>query len=683
VITVTSVSGGAAGFSGEGYVTPKLLGSSSIGVTVEFSNIKINPCYQLIQGSVKTKYDPTWSNVVDVDAVVNAVQKLLPELKEWILNFKGTPEDKDAAKYYKEQIEAAKAALLADPSLSDAEKADMLAGYDQQLAGLNFIVTTTDPITCDTPIDTDETESLNPQSNARLAADGPITTICQAVNSVYQGASKAIKSAWQTFSNKILNCLINPAAQDGGIVPKCLWNHNLGTPYSMNDAAFLAGFVDGLYATAADAAGFVATVAQCAVCLNASPPLNPGFNTETCIKFRAEVVEVFELLGQIKDNKEVRDKAWAQVASAVSQMIDETFCNGFSNAECRYRHGRLAFEVLSIFVPVTKIGTAAKAGIKSKTLLTTLKYLDDVNDQIKIIHRAIHGLGGKFVKTVGSGAADVIMKSGQKVFKCTNGVLSEIRWKTGSGWIESKVLYGVDYINSTGTKVKNGVLKLFKRTNCRLSADAADDACDWAVEGVNGTGLKKFVKSSDWLNFVRTHTNIEIQKWLNTLKPHQVFEFDISKRSGIEWDKLRNKFSNRVEKVYYDCFGFPNFVPFVLDAFEVGGNIITGQKAIIEIDNLTGCNTGLGCVDFKSANEKLASKLGVPYQDFQTIRHGGIQWTWHHHQDGKTMMLIPFLLNSFSGATHIGGSKIIKVGDSVGQNFRGMLPSYNELNTCK
>jgi hypothetical protein len=47
------------------------------------------------------------------------------------------------------------------------------------------------------------------------------------------------------------------------------------------------------------------------------------------------------------------------------------------------------------------------------------------------------------------------------------------------------------------------------------------------------------------------------------------------------------------------------------------------------------------------------------------------------------MMLIPTNLNTFAGgAGHLGGAAIVKMGDAIGEDFRGMLPS-NSKNNCK
>lgn len=228
------------------------------------------------------------------------------------------------------------------------------------------------------------------------------------------------------------------ATAPDGIIPKCLWDVPIAPPlaYYQADPAFVAGFIDGAYSTVGQLFSSAVSILDIATCY--SPNVGTFNPSPKCIEIMTKTFETFDMIRELVTNKTVRDQAWVQIKR--------------------------------------------QAGLQAAKFTKILKAVDNISDQIKVIHHAIHGLGGKFVKTASRGVVDVVMKSGQKVFKCTNGVLSEIRWKTGNGWIESKVLYGVDYINSTGNKVKNGVLKLYKRTNCRLSADAADDACDWAVE---------------------------------------------------------------------------------------------------------------------------------------------------------------------------------------------------------
>ncbi|HIO96421.1 MAG TPA: hypothetical protein EYG71_00660 [Leucothrix sp.] len=66
-----------------------------------------------------------------------------------------------------------------------------------------------------------------------------------------------------------------------------------------------------------------------------------------------------------------------------------------------------------------------------------------------------------------------------------------------------------------------------------------------------------------------------------------------------------------------------------------------------------------------AANNAILAK-GIP--GFEKGSNGtalinGISYTWHHHQDGKTMILIPSSFhNNVTGFRHTGGAKIISKG---------------------
>ena len=69
-VTVQQISGNNGTFSGEGTIGVPFL---SIGLKVKFQNIKINTDYQLIDGKVITDYDASWSNIGDIDQVINNI----------------------------------------------------------------------------------------------------------------------------------------------------------------------------------------------------------------------------------------------------------------------------------------------------------------------------------------------------------------------------------------------------------------------------------------------------------------------------------------------------------------------------------------------------------------------------------------------------------------------------------
>jgi A nuclease of the HNH/ENDO VII superfamily with conserved WHH len=127
------------------------------------------------------------------------------------------------------------------------------------------------------------------------------------------------------------------------------------------------------------------------------------------------------------------------------------------------------------------------------------------------------------------------------------------------------------------------------------------------------------------------------------------FEFDATKRISAEWDNIRAKYSQHFVK--YDCFGFPDFYPFVLN--QIGGVAVQCMVKITMEGN---------SADFTKANEELAKKMNIPYtgQSFQGPRDG-IRYTWHHHQDGKHMLLVPTNLNDvIIGAKHAGAVSLMK-----------------------
>lgn len=91
-VTVTSLySAGGDTYSGEGYVTVKLVGGTSVDITVEFADIKINDCYQLVVGTVKSMYDPSWSNVADV---FESLQNILNDIRDVLKVYDGSPQQK-------------------------------------------------------------------------------------------------------------------------------------------------------------------------------------------------------------------------------------------------------------------------------------------------------------------------------------------------------------------------------------------------------------------------------------------------------------------------------------------------------------------------------------------------------------------------------------------------------------
>ena len=80
-ITVLEVNGSNGRFNGKGYVTIPYL--SSIKVAVQFTNIAVNTEKQLFEGEVITIYDPTLSNILDIDDAIDTVNDVVDSVGEF------------------------------------------------------------------------------------------------------------------------------------------------------------------------------------------------------------------------------------------------------------------------------------------------------------------------------------------------------------------------------------------------------------------------------------------------------------------------------------------------------------------------------------------------------------------------------------------------------------------------
>lgn len=141
--------------------------------------------------------------------------------------------------------------------------------------------------------------------------------------------------------------------------------------------------------------------------------------------------------------------------------------------------------------------------------------------------------------------------------------------------------------------------------------------------------------------------NLGIKKVLK--KPGK---YDID--DGPNSTKIKEKFGkdpNKKIKICYDDTGFPDFSDFIPS--------YNGKKIEFSVTNLTGNHSN----DMVKARSKLKNDFGFDFESNGAIvipGYEGITWTFHHHQDGETMQLVPFDINN--KADHVGGAKIIEKG---------------------
>jgi len=171
-----------------------------------------------------------------------------------------------------------------------------------------------------------------------------------------------------------------------------------------------------------------------------------------------------------------------------------------------------------------------------------------------------------------------------------------------------------------------------------------------------------------------------VKEWINKYFPK--VGTNNMKPPGTKHPISNNKVKQKYGKtqICYDDLGFPDFSPFV----EKFTNPVTGQliEAAFEIDM-----AGNYSSDYTKANDALRALTGDTNMPNFTNSIGDIEYTWHHHQDGKTMMLVPKAVNNpnYGGAPHVGGKALKKHG-MAGDN--SILPSYKEskgkfLSKCK
>jgi hypothetical protein len=97
-VQVTEVTSGGSGiWTGKGYTTIAIKGGIETDVAVQFTNVQINACYQLIAGTtnfVEAQPDPTWGNVLNINFVLKSIDEYREDLIELFQNFENTIEYK-------------------------------------------------------------------------------------------------------------------------------------------------------------------------------------------------------------------------------------------------------------------------------------------------------------------------------------------------------------------------------------------------------------------------------------------------------------------------------------------------------------------------------------------------------------------------------------------------------------
>ncbi len=162
-INVLEVSGSNGRFTGKGYVTIPYLNSIRVGV--EFTNIFINTDKQMAEGTVKTMYDPTLKNFLDVDDAIETVSNAVDAVGELIesssdfLNqvFNDDDAEEENAPVFEDETE--NSYTTNDSDNSEASNNNSSNSSTQNNTYTSTDNTSTDSIDTDTTSDTTDTTS--------------------------------------------------------------------------------------------------------------------------------------------------------------------------------------------------------------------------------------------------------------------------------------------------------------------------------------------------------------------------------------------------------------------------------------------------------------------------------------------------------------------------------------------
>jgi hypothetical protein len=134
-------------------------------------------------------------------------------------------------------------------------------------------------------------------------------------------------------------------------------------------------------------------------------------------------------------------------------------------------------------------------------------------------------------------------------------------------------------------------------------------------------------------------------------------------------DNVAQKFGKDKIEICFDDLGFPDFNDWVPD--------IPGKGKLEFPVNMFG-NNDYGSGDYGQALSQLNSTLGTQFSKLENITlpgYVGVSWTFHHHQDGKTMQLVPSIINA--NTSHVGGKTIMKNARAKGVDH--WLPGPGEI----
>ncbi len=172
-------------------------------------------------------------------------------------------------------------------------------------------------------------------------------------------------------------CAEDFKTQKTGIVPKCLWNHDVNPAM-----AYYAGFIDAAWEGLEIAVDFYKFKA-------AWDPLDPFFLNTEAYKIRQQTIDVIILIHQLDEEDQLLSSVAETIKKEFKKYEDETLD---FDPQARYNQGKLIFDVASLFFGYGEVKAFLKTG---KITSATLKALQKIPSNLQKTVVAIGKLGKK------------------------------------------------------------------------------------------------------------------------------------------------------------------------------------------------------------------------------------------------------------------------------------------------
>ena len=258
-VTVKEIQGSNGKFSGKGFIVVPYLADTKIAVV--FEGISINTDYQLIDGVVKTTYDPTWGAVESVDEFVQDLiaqigelfkkrEEELNELKT-IIEEGGDPTLKlESINSMLNDINDGVDALINSPVATEAQKeelealkisqyyADTSSDVEKEIANQQEIAKRVEAI----KEDIIQAENVKFIEDAQSILGNPDLSIefwetVKLLEEIYDALELCNNTDWKSYEDK-------------GMIPYCYWKNNdieIKDFFTGKDTPYVAGIFDGAY----------------------------------------------------------------------------------------------------------------------------------------------------------------------------------------------------------------------------------------------------------------------------------------------------------------------------------------------------------------------------------------------------------------------------------------------------